>query len=243
MTTSTPGLSRSSQVLMPFGLPLRVTIVTTEPNGMPLCSFWFQVSSTWPDFTRRVTSGSTREVDDVGRQAGLDLARLVAGGAVGLAERDALALRRLLEQRDDLVEADLGHGVGDERELRRRRRRRRRPAGVVAADFVAGAAAAPPRPGREGRPPGQWWSSREWLLRNRSKVDRTSHDTQRPPSRWDLYAASAWSRPPGRRPARRRAPAASRRRGRRASRARRRRGGSCAARSRPVAGVPRGRSR
>ena len=25
-----------------FGLPLRVTIVTTEPNGMPLCSFWFQ---------------------------------------------------------------------------------------------------------------------------------------------------------------------------------------------------------
>ena len=39
MTTSTPGLSRSSQVLMPLGLPLRTMIVTTEPNGMPLCSF------------------------------------------------------------------------------------------------------------------------------------------------------------------------------------------------------------
>ena len=46
---------------MPLGLPLRVTIVTTEPNGMPLCSSGFQSSSTRPDFTRRVTSGSTEK--------------------------------------------------------------------------------------------------------------------------------------------------------------------------------------
>ena len=58
VTTSMPGLSRSSQVLIPFGLPLRTMIVTTEPNGMPLYWFEFQSSSTWPDFTRRVMSGS-----------------------------------------------------------------------------------------------------------------------------------------------------------------------------------------
>ncbi len=64
--------------------------------------------------------GLDGEVDDVRRQAGLDLARLVAGGAVGLAERDALAFGRLVEGRDDEVEADLRHGVRDERELDRR---------------------------------------------------------------------------------------------------------------------------
>ena len=53
---------------MLFGLPLRVTIVTTEPNGMPLCSFWFQLSSTRPAFTSRVTSGSTEKLTtSVGR--------------------------------------------------------------------------------------------------------------------------------------------------------------------------------
>ena len=53
---------------MLFGLPLRVTIVTTEPNGMPLCSFWFQLSSTSPASTSRVTSGSTEKLTtSVGR--------------------------------------------------------------------------------------------------------------------------------------------------------------------------------
>ena len=51
-----------------FGLPLRVTIVTTEPNGIPLCGPEFQFSSTCPDFTRRVTSGSTEKLTmSVGR--------------------------------------------------------------------------------------------------------------------------------------------------------------------------------
>ena len=53
---------------MPLGLPLRVTIVTTEPNGIPLCAFWFQVSSTRPALTSRVTSGSTLKLTtSVGR--------------------------------------------------------------------------------------------------------------------------------------------------------------------------------
>ena len=43
---------------MPLGLPLRTMIVTTEPNGTPLFGPEFQSSSTWPDFTRRVMSGS-----------------------------------------------------------------------------------------------------------------------------------------------------------------------------------------
>ena len=46
---------------MSFGLPLRVTIVTTEPNGMPLCSPAFQSSATRPASTSRVTSGSTEK--------------------------------------------------------------------------------------------------------------------------------------------------------------------------------------
>jgi hypothetical protein len=62
--------------------------------------------------------GLEAEVHDVGRQAGLHLARLVAGGTVGLAEGHALAGRGLLEERDDLVEAGLRNGIGDERELR-----------------------------------------------------------------------------------------------------------------------------
>ena len=62
VTTSTPGLSRSSQSLMPLGLPLRTTMVTTEPNGIPLCSLAFQSLSTSPASTRRVTSGSTEKL-------------------------------------------------------------------------------------------------------------------------------------------------------------------------------------
>ncbi len=46
-----------------FGLPLRTTSATTEPNGGVLllgaCSF--QSSSTRPAFTRRVMSGSTEK--------------------------------------------------------------------------------------------------------------------------------------------------------------------------------------
>ena len=62
VTTLTPGLSRSSQSLMPLGLPLRTTMVTTDPNGIPLCSPAFQLLSTNPASTRRVTSGSTEKL-------------------------------------------------------------------------------------------------------------------------------------------------------------------------------------
>ena len=85
--TSTPGLMRSSQVLMSFGLPLRTTKTTTESVTMPLYSSWFQSSATSPASTRRVMSRLEREGDDVGRQAGLDRPALLARGAVGLLER------------------------------------------------------------------------------------------------------------------------------------------------------------
>src|SRR3954466_6385378 len=46
VTTSTPGLSRSSQLLMPFGLPLRTTRVATESVIMPLWGWEVQFLST-----------------------------------------------------------------------------------------------------------------------------------------------------------------------------------------------------
>src|SRR2546423_6369251 len=56
--TCTPGLTRSSQVLMPFGLPLRVAITTTESVMMPLVASAFQSAGTRFALTRRVMSGS-----------------------------------------------------------------------------------------------------------------------------------------------------------------------------------------
>ena len=70
-----------------FGLPLRTTNTTTELVTKPSYSFWFQ--SVGDQARRRPgvsMSGSSEKRDDVGRQAGLDRARLVAGGAVGLVE-------------------------------------------------------------------------------------------------------------------------------------------------------------
>ena len=81
-------------------------------------------------------SGSSENVDDVGLLAGLDRAALVAGGAEGGLEADALAGRGLLEVGDDLVVDDLGRRVGDERE------RRRALAGRGAAGGRVGRAAA-----------------------------------------------------------------------------------------------------
>ena len=75
---------------MSFGLPLRTAKTTTEFVTMPLCASAFQSGATSPAFTRRVDVGLERERDDVGRQAGLDRAALVAGGAVGLGEAHAL---------------------------------------------------------------------------------------------------------------------------------------------------------
>ncbi|CNJ45589.1 Uncharacterised protein [Mycobacterium tuberculosis] len=46
---------------MPFGLPLRTTNVTTEPNGMPLVASVFQSLEILPALTNRVMSGSTEK--------------------------------------------------------------------------------------------------------------------------------------------------------------------------------------
>ena len=89
--TWTPGLVRSVQVLMFFGLPLRVPMTTTESVTMPL--YWFAVPGRADDVRLDQAGhvGLERELDDVGRQAGLDGAALVARGAVRLGERDVLA--------------------------------------------------------------------------------------------------------------------------------------------------------
>src|SRR5438270_9963477 len=57
VTTSTPGLTRSSQPVMCLGLPLRTTRTTTESLTMPL--YWpaFHEVGTIPALTSRVTSG------------------------------------------------------------------------------------------------------------------------------------------------------------------------------------------
>ena len=56
-----------------FGLPLRVTIVTTEPKGTPLCSLAFQSSATRPGVDELGHVGLDGEVHDVGRQAAATL--------------------------------------------------------------------------------------------------------------------------------------------------------------------------
>ena len=55
--TSTPGLIRSSQPLMCFGLPLRTTNTTTESLEKPCSGFAFQSLDTIPSLTSRVMSG------------------------------------------------------------------------------------------------------------------------------------------------------------------------------------------
>src|SRR5207248_4242842 len=55
--TSIPGLTRSSQPVMCFGLPLRTTSATTESEGMPLDPTVYQLLETIPALTSRVTSG------------------------------------------------------------------------------------------------------------------------------------------------------------------------------------------
>ena len=55
-TTSTPGFTRSSHVLMCFGLPLRRTKTTTDFETMPLYLFFAQFLSTSFAPTSRSTS-------------------------------------------------------------------------------------------------------------------------------------------------------------------------------------------
>ena len=102
-----PGLSRSAQVWMFFGLPLRTTNATTDVVTSPLFGPAFQSSDDDPRLDEAGHVGLDREADDVGLLAGLDGAALVAGGAEGRLEADALAGRGLLEVGDDLVVDDL----------------------------------------------------------------------------------------------------------------------------------------
>src|SRR5918994_279267 len=57
-STSTSSVTRSSQVLMFFGLPLRTMNTTTDSVTNPSYSFWFQLLSTSPASTSLVISGS-----------------------------------------------------------------------------------------------------------------------------------------------------------------------------------------
>ena len=134
-----PGLRRSSQVLMSLGLPLRTTKATTEVVTRPSVRRRVPVGGDLAGVDEARHVGLGRERDDVGSEAGLDGARLVAGGAVGRLEADVSAVRGLLEVGDDLVVDDLGRGVRDERE---RRRRVAAAAHVGAAGLVGGAAAS-----------------------------------------------------------------------------------------------------
>ena len=60
--TSTSFLSRSSQVLTFFGLPLRVTNTTTELVTKPLVGVWVQVLATSPVSTSLSMSGASERV-------------------------------------------------------------------------------------------------------------------------------------------------------------------------------------
>ena len=95
VSTSTPGLTRSSQPLMFFGLPGRTASATTERVTIPFVGVAFQSAGDELLLDELRDVGLERERRDVRRQAGDDGARLVAGVAVGLRERHARALRRL----------------------------------------------------------------------------------------------------------------------------------------------------
>src|ERR1700735_36143 len=56
--TLTPGLIRSSQPVMCWGLPARTTIATTESLTIPLVGPESQLDATNPAFTSRSTSGA-----------------------------------------------------------------------------------------------------------------------------------------------------------------------------------------
>src|SRR3954452_9002233 len=61
-TTWTPDFTRSSKVLMCFGLPLRTMNATTERATMPLYLLLFHVGATSPSRTRRFMSGSMEKL-------------------------------------------------------------------------------------------------------------------------------------------------------------------------------------
>src|ERR1700716_4695680 len=81
-TTSTPGSTRSSHVLMCFGLPLRSTNTTTDFETMPWYLFCDHVLSTSFDWTSRSMSVEMEKLTtSAGGPAGRPLPR--APGARG----------------------------------------------------------------------------------------------------------------------------------------------------------------
>src|SRR6185437_476705 len=62
VTTWTPGLTRSDQLVMCLGLPLRTMNTTTELVTKPCVAFWFQLEETSPALTSRSTSGSSEKL-------------------------------------------------------------------------------------------------------------------------------------------------------------------------------------
>ena len=75
-----------------FGLPLRTTNATTEVVDEALVRAGVPVVGDEAGLHQPRHVGLGRERHDVGLQAGLDRAALVAGGAEGRLEADALAL-------------------------------------------------------------------------------------------------------------------------------------------------------
>ena len=114
--TSTPSPRRSSQVWMFSGFPGLTAKTTTEfgDHARVLVLVPVRVDEAGVDEAGNV--GLEREGDDVGRQALLDGAPLLAGGCVGLLEVEALTFWRLLEGRDNLLVGLARSRVGDEGE-------------------------------------------------------------------------------------------------------------------------------
>ena len=100
---STPGSTRSSQVSMPSGLPLRTTKTTTEEVAMPLVGVVLPVlgDQALADQTSHV--GLEGVVDDVGLRAGHDGPALVARGAVRRLELDPVTGIGALEVLEDAL--------------------------------------------------------------------------------------------------------------------------------------------
>ena len=92
---------------MCFGLPGRTIRVTTELVTIPLYWFWFQSAETMPGVDQALHVGLERELDDVGRLAGLDRTALVAGRSERVGEVDVLAVGRVLEARLEALLVDL----------------------------------------------------------------------------------------------------------------------------------------
>ena len=97
VTMPTPGLARSSQPVMPSGLPGRTTKTTTDCVQMPLVSLSFQSSAHQAGVDQPGDVRLEGEVHLVGVLAGLDRAALVARGAVGRPEGDVVTLVGALE--------------------------------------------------------------------------------------------------------------------------------------------------